>query len=84
MMASFVKADLVQYTELLYALSGHLDTRYYVDVSDHTTIQWTEFKDTFAVGDGLLPQVADLLDLAALYIQLKDDYLCNFSIGRTF
>lgn len=80
----FIKPARVQYTELLYALNGYLDSRYYLDVNDHTTIQWTNFKATFTDGDGRLPQVDELLHLASLYIRMRDDYLDKFSNGKTF
>lgn len=62
-------------------MAGHLDEAYYLVPGDHSSIQWGELLNTFNVGDGRWwPNVSELLELAAMYLRLKVDYLDRFSL----
>ncbi len=64
-------------------MAGHLDEAYYLVPGDHSSIQWGELLNTFNVGDGRWwPNVSELLELAAMYLRLKVDYLDRFSLGK--
>ena len=75
--------DFPDDNELLLAMAGHLDKAYYLVPGDHSSIQWGELLNTFNVGDGRWwPNVGELLELAAMYLRLKSDYLDMFSLGK--
>ena len=75
--------DFPEDNELLLAMAGHLDEAYYLVPGDHSSIQWGELLNTFNVGDGRWwPNVGELLELAAMYLRLKADYLDRFSLGK--